>query len=209
MPRLVFVCTMLLWCLGPLGATVLAEVAQEQIYKPGDLKPVDSVLKVKAGQKAPDFELPTTRGGTVKLSDYRGVKNVVLSFVPAAFTPVCSGQWPGYNIARPLFEQHDAVLIGITTDNVPSLYAWTSQMGALWFTVASDFWPHGEAAKRYGVLRSDGTTERALFVIDKEGVIRWYDVHDINKRPPLDHLVEALFAVENGGEMPACNVAGQ
>ena len=65
-------------------------------------------------------------------------------------------------------------------------------MGKLWFPVLSDFYPHGRVAKAYGVLRSDGTTERALFVIDKKGVIRYIDVHDINKRPPLEKLVKEI-----------------
>jgi len=73
-------------------------------------------------------------------------------------------------------------------DNIPTLFAWTNQMGQLWFPVLSDFWPHGGAAKRYGQLRSDGVSERALLVIDKKGIIRYIDVHDINKRPPLEDL---------------------
>jgi peroxiredoxin (alkyl hydroperoxide reductase subunit C) len=65
-------------------------------------------------------------------------------------------------------------------------------MGQLWFPVLSDFWPHGAVAKRYGVLRSDGMSERALFVIDKKGFIRYIDVHDINKRPSFEDLAAAL-----------------
>jgi peroxiredoxin (alkyl hydroperoxide reductase subunit C) len=65
-------------------------------------------------------------------------------------------------------------------------------MGQLWFPVLSDFWPHGAVAKKYSVLRSDGMSERALFVIDKKGIIRYIDVHDINKRPPLEDLIGAL-----------------
>jgi peroxiredoxin len=65
-------------------------------------------------------------------------------------------------------------------------------MGELWFPVLSDFWPHGAVADRFGVLRSDGMSERALFVIDKEGVIRYIDVHNINERPPLEVLVGEL-----------------
>ena len=105
---------------------------------------------------------------------------------------MCSDQWPGYNIARDEFESLDAVLLGITVDNVPTLYAWTKAMGTLWFPVLSDFWPHGKVAKDYGVLRSNGTAERAIFVIDKEGIIRSIDVHDINKRPPLEDILSAL-----------------
>jgi peroxiredoxin (alkyl hydroperoxide reductase subunit C) len=179
-----------------LGAPALAqthsEAYKDNIYSPGDLKPVDSVLKVKVGQQAPDFMLPSIAGQKVTLSQYRGKKNVVLSFVPAAWTPICSDQWPGYNIVKELFDKNDAILLGITVDNIPTLYAWTNQMGHLWFPVLSDFYPHGKVAETYGVLRSDGTSERALFVIDKKGVIRYIDVHDINKRPSLESLVREL-----------------
>jgi len=65
-------------------------------------------------------------------------------------------------------------------------------MGKLWFHVLSDFWPHGAVTDKFGVLRSDGTSERALFVIDKKGIIRYIDVHDINKRPQLEVLVKEL-----------------
>ncbi len=174
------------------GALALSDAYKGNIYSTGHLKPVDSVLKVKVGQKAPDFTLPAVSGKKVSLKDYRGRKNVVLSFVPAAWTPVCSDQWPGYNIVQDLFDEHHAVLLGITVDNIPTLYSWTRQMGNLWFEVLSDFWPHGAVASRYGVLRSDGTAERAIFIIDKKGIIRYIDVHDINERPPLESIVNQL-----------------
>ena len=176
----------------PAWAQTHSEAYKDNIYSTGELKPVDSVLKVKVGDMAPDFMLFSITGQKVTLSQYRGKKNVVLSFVPAAWTPVCSDQWPGYNIVKDIFDKNDAVLLGITVDNIPTLYAWTNQMGKLWFPVLSDFYPHGKVAETYGVLRSDGTTERALFVIDKKGMIRYIDVHDINKRPPLESLVREL-----------------
>ena len=169
---------------------------KENIYPVGKLKPRDSVLKVKVGDLAPDFTLPAVRGGEVTLSQYRGKKNVVISFVPAAWTPVCSDQWPGYNIAKEFFDESDTILLGITVDNIPTLYAWTNQMcmggGTLWFPVLSDFYPHGAVAEKYGILRTDGVAERALFVIDKQGIIRYIDVHDINERPRLEVLVGEL-----------------
>ena len=176
----------------PAWAQTHSEAYKDNIYVTGELKPVDSVLKVKVGDMAPDFMLFSITGQKVTLSQYRGKKNVVLSFVPAAWTPVCSDQWPGYNIVKDLFDKNDAVLLGITVDNIPTLYAWTNQMGKLWFPVLSDFYPHGKVAESYGVLRSDGTSERALFVIDKKGVIRYIDVHDINKRPSLEVLIREL-----------------
>jgi peroxiredoxin (alkyl hydroperoxide reductase subunit C) len=170
----------------------ISEAYKENIYPVGTLKPIDSKLKVKVGDPAPNFTLPSISGEKVSLNQFQGKKNVVLSFVPAAWTPVCSDQWPGYNIAKDIFNQYDAILLGITVDNIPTLFAWTNQMGKLWFPVLSDFWPHGAVAKKYGVLRSSGVSERALFVIDKKGMIRYIDVHDINKRPPLEDLMGAL-----------------
>jgi peroxiredoxin len=169
-----------------------SEAFKENIYDPGILAPIDSRLKVKMGDKAPDFTLPSVSGEPVTLSGFRTKKNVVLSFIPAAWTPVCSDQWPGYNIAQDLFKRNDAVLLGISVDNIPTLFAWTRQMGDLWFPVLSDFWPHGAVAGRYGVLRSDGVSERALFIIDKKGIIRYIDIRDINKRPSLEDLIKAL-----------------
>jgi len=174
------------------AAYCLSDAYKDNIYQTGILKPVDSVLKVKVGDQAPDFSLRSVSGGIISLKDYRGKKNVVLSFVPAAWTPVCSDQWPGYNIVKDLFDQNDAVLLGISVDNIPTLYSWTNQMGKLWFPVLSDFYPHGETASRFGILRSDGTSERALFIIDKQGIIRYIYLQDINKRPPLDVLVQEL-----------------
>ena len=172
------------------------ESFKDNIYHPGHLKPQDSVLKVSVGQTAPDFSLPSLSGEKIKLSDFRKKRNVVISFVPAAWTPVCSDQWPGYNIAKDLFDEHDAILIGITVDNIPTLFSWTRQMGQLWFPVLSDFWPHGETAKKFGVLRSDGTSERALFFVNKDGIITHIHVEDINIRPKLEEIVKALDSFE-------------
>jgi len=169
---------------------------KDNIFPVEKLTPRDSVLTLKVGDSAPDFTLPAVEGGKITLSQYREEKNVVISFVPAAWTPVCSDQWPGYNLAHDLFVKNDAILLGITVDNTPTLYSWNKQMcdpgEKLWFPVLSDFYPHGEVASKYGVLRSTGVSERALFVIDKKGVIRYIDVHDINQRPPLDELAAAL-----------------
>lgn len=190
----VFVITFIFAAINP--AYSLSDAYKDNIYDPGILKPVDSVLKVKVGGKAPDFTLRSLANGNVSLADYLGKKNVVISFVPAAWTPVCSDQWPGYNIAKEIFDENDAILLGITVDNLPTLFAWTNQMGKLWFPVLSDFYPHGATAAKFGVLRSDGVTERALFVIDKKGIIRYIDVHDINIRPPLDSLVRELEKIK-------------
>ena len=178
-----------LWVATAFGAS---EAFKDNIYNPGQLKPVDSTLKVKIGEPAPDFTLPSVSGEKISLSRYRGKKHVVISFVPAAWTPVCSDQWPGYNIVKKIFDENEAVLLGITVDNIPTLYACTNQMGDLWFPVLSDFWPHGAVAEKYGVLRSSGVSERALIFIDKNGIIQDIQVSDINVRPDLAQCATTL-----------------
>ncbi len=165
---------------------------KSSIFPVPHLKPRDSQLTVKVGDPMPDFDLPTIDGKRVRLSDFKGKKSLALSFVPAAWTPVCSGQWPGYNIAKNLFDDNNTALVGVSVDNLPSQFAWVSQMGGLWFPVASDFWPHGALSKSLGILRGDGVAERSLFLVDKDGIIRYIDVHDINSRPDLGKLVEVM-----------------
>jgi peroxiredoxin len=183
---------------GALPAYSASEQFTGRIYSGAELKPIDSQPKLKVGDKAPDFVLPSLSGQEVSLAQYLGKKTVVISFVPAAWTPVCSEQWPGYNLAKGLFEKNNAVVLGITADNIPTLYAWTEQMGGVWFPVLSDFWPHGEVSGKYGVLRSAGTSERALFIVDMLGIIRYIDVHDINDRPDLEVLIRELQKVNQG-----------
>jgi peroxiredoxin (alkyl hydroperoxide reductase subunit C) len=179
-------------CFFAVSAGALSDAYKNNVYQTGKLKPTDSVLKVKVGDKAPDFTLPSVSGKKISLKNYRGKKNVVLSFVPAAWTPVCSDQWPGYNIVKEIFDKNKTTLLGISVDNIPTLHSWIKQMGDLWFEVLSDFWPHGAVAEKFGILRSDGTAERAIIIIDKKGIIRYIDVHDINQRPPLESIVREL-----------------
>lgn len=162
------------------------------IYQPGKLKPTDSELKVKVGDVAPDFELPSIQGKKVRLSDFRGKQNVILTFVPAAWTPVCSDQWPGYNIAKDMAAEYDGIFVGITVDNTPTQWAWSEAMNTITFPVLSDFWPHGKISDTYGVLRGDGMSERAIFIVDKKGIIRFILVSDINDRPNLGTIMGEL-----------------
>mgnify|MGYP001813748887 FL=1 len=177
------------------NAAAVENGLRDALYDRGQLKPVDSTLKVAPGQAAPDFTLPAISGKEVTLSSLRG-RSVVISFVPAAWTPVCSDQWPGYGISRHFFDDNEAVLLGITVDNIPTLHAWVRQMGNIWFEVLSDFWPHGEVASAYGLLRTDGTSERALVFIDRQGIISDIYVSDINVRPPLEYIVTQLRSMK-------------
>jgi peroxiredoxin len=191
------ICTVVLFWLCAVPAE---SGAPENIYPVGKLKPTNSETTLKIGDKAPDFTLPAVKGGSISLGQFIGKKNVVLSFVPAAWTPVCTYQWPVYDLSKEIFDDNEAMLLGITVDNIPTLYAWTKAISnrkeGFWFPVLSDFYPHGQVAKKYGVLRSEGFTERALFVMDKAGVIRFMDIHDINERPPLMELKKALQSLK-------------
>lgn len=91
----------------------------------------------------------------------------------------------------------DAQVLGISVDHVPCLKAWADSLGGIHYPLLSDFWPHGEVALKYGVLRAaDGKTERALFIIDKQGIIRYIDIHDIDLQPDNDELRQALRQVD-------------
>lgn len=152
---------------------------------------VDRTATLKVGDTAPDFTLTDHNRNKVTLSSFRRSKNVVLVFYPLAFTSVCSLQMPAYSKEKQSLEGLDAQVLGISVDSVPVHKAWADQLG-IDYPLLSDFWPHGQVARRYGVLRSEGTSERATFVIDKEGIVRDIEVHEIGKVPDRGKLLEFL-----------------
>lgn len=103
---------------------------------------------------------------------------------------------PAYEADLAKFGALDAQVLGISIDHVPCLKAWANSLGNINYPLMSDFWPHGEVAKRYGVLRDDGRSERAIFVIDKQGIIRYIDVHDIDDQPKNMVLLDLLRKLE-------------
>lgn len=146
-----------------------------------------------AGQEAPDFELRSHNGGTVKLSDFRGKKSVVLAFHPLAFTPVCANQMRGYESDLAEFEKAGAAVLGISIDAQPAKAAWAKTLDTISYDLLSDFHPHGEVAKKYGVFREkEGFSERAIFVVDKNGRIAWSKVYEIPELPKNDDVLAAL-----------------
>jgi len=150
-----------------------------------------------AGEEAPDFELRSHKGGTVKLSDFRGKKNIVLAFHPLAFTPVCANQMRAYESDLAQFEKAGAAVYGISIDAQPAKAAWAKTLDSISYDLLSDFHPHGDVAKKYGVFREkEGFSERAIFVIDKAGRIAWSKVYAIPEQPKNDELLAALQALD-------------
>jgi glutaredoxin len=94
------------------------------------------------------------------------------------------------------FEGYNTQVLGISVDHVPCLKAWAESLGGISFPLLSDFWPHGEVAQRYGVFRDDGRSERALFIVDKEGIVRYVDIHDIDEQPDNEELFKVLREME-------------
>lgn len=150
-------------------------------------------MALKVGDDAPDFELRSHRGGTVKLSSFRGQRQVVVAFHPLAFTPVCATQMSGYQTNLDRFEALGAAVLGVSVDAQPAKSAWAETLGAISFDLLSDFHPHGDVARRYGVYReNDGISERAIFVVDKQGKIAWAKTYAIPEPPDTAELLQVL-----------------
>jgi peroxiredoxin len=143
------------------------------------------------GTSAPDFTLKVTPDQKVSLSQFRG-RPVILAFYPADWSPVCGDQLALYNEILPEFKKHRAELLGISIDTAWSHEAY-SRDRHLHFPLLADFEPKGEVAKKYGAYRAtDGFCERALFVIDKEGMIFWSYCSPVLVNPGADGILEAL-----------------
>ena len=160
--------------------------------------PQGSAAQLPAGTRAPDFALSSAPGRTVSLADFRG-RPVILAFYPADWSPVCGDQMALYNEVLPEFERYNAQLLGISVDG-----AWCHAAFArdrrLHFPLLADFEPKGAVARRYGVYREgDGFSERALFVVDGDGIVRWSYVSPVDVNPGADGILRALEAIAGAG----------
>jgi peroxiredoxin len=143
------------------------------------------------GTKAPDFELPSTPDQTVSLAEFRG-RPVILAFYPEDWSPVCSDQMALYQELLPEFQKWGAELFGVSVDGVWSHLAFARDRN-LHFPLLADFEPKGEVARAYQVYRApDGTSERALYVIDADGVVSWSYVSPVGVNPGADGILRAL-----------------
>jgi len=149
------------------------------------------------GTTAPDFSLPSTPDQMVSLTEFRG-QPVVLAFYPADWSPVCGDQMALYNEMLDEFRRFNAELIGISVDGIWCHLAF-AQERKLHFPLLADFEPKGDVARRYNVYRAhEGTSERALFVIDADGIIRWSYVSPVGINPGADGILRALEGLAPG-----------
>lgn len=150
---------------------------------------------VSTGAAAPDFSLKDQNGNVVGLSNMRGT-GIVLAFHPLAWTSVCTLQMQDLENNRERFEALRAVALGISVDSVPCKKAWARSIGVEKTRLLADFWPHGGVADLYGVFRQDdGFSERAVFILDAKGVIRFRKVYPISERPDIDEILRALGGI--------------
>jgi peroxiredoxin len=151
------------------------------------------------GTEAPDFALPSTPDQRVSLSELRG-RPVILAFYPEDWSPVCSDQMALYQEVRSEFQKFDAELLGISVDGIWCHLAFAKDRN-LHFPLLADFEPKGKIARAYGVYRAqDGTSERALFVIDADGIVRWSYVSPVGVNPGADGILRALESLGQEAE---------
>ncbi len=153
---------------------------------------------LEVGTKAPDFDLKAAQGDNVRLSDLLAEgRYVILAFYPAAWSPVCGDEMTLFQEFLDEFEALNAKLVGISVDNVWAVQAWAESKG-ITFPLLCDFHPKGAAAEQYGVMRDDGVSERALFIVDADGIIQYAYVSPIAENPGVDRLFEALESLQKG-----------
>jgi peroxiredoxin len=149
-------------------------------------------MPVEVGQEAPDFTLNDQNREQVTLSSFRGEKSVLLVFFPFAFSGICTNELCQVRDELPSFEGDEVQVIGISVDHPFALKSWAAQEGYL-FPLVSDFWPHGEVAKTYGVFNDvAGMANRGTFLIDKQGIVRFAEVNQPGERRDQSAWHEAM-----------------
>lgn len=152
-------------------------------------------VSVGVGDVAPDFELPDEHLHPIRLSDFRGKRSVLIVFYPLTFTSVCAGELTALRDRLPEFDALDVTVLGVSTDTsaVHRTYVDREYLG---FQLLSDFWPHGAAASAYGVFDdTTGLAERATFLVDKAGVIRWVVDTEMSTARSTEDYLEAIAAL--------------
>ncbi|NUT56648.1 MAG: redoxin domain-containing protein [Thermoleophilia bacterium] len=154
------------------------------------------MAKIETGSEAPEFDLEVDGDERVRLRDFRDRRNVLLVFHPYAWTPICEEEALDLQENLPAFESAETDVVLVSCDSPPTRAAWKKHL-KLTYTLASDFWPHGEAARAYGVFDQDeGAPVRGTFLIDKQGVVVWSLVHEADSR--RKELVSGPLAASGG-----------
>ena len=152
-------------------------------------------MTIQVGQEAPDFELVDQNGEKVKLSSFRGSKNVVVVFFPFAFTGTCTGELCALRDDLSVFQNEKVQLLAISCDAMFTQKVFAEKEGYK-FPLLSDFWPHGAAAQKYGVFNAErGLALRGTFIIDKQGIVRWSVVNSPAEARNLNDYKAALASL--------------
>lgn len=153
---------------------------------------------LQADEMAPDFDLPVLIGGVKKrfhLAERRD-KQLVLAFYPLNWDPVSAEQMVKYQVEREKFVANHAEIIGISVDSIMNTTAWERDIGPFDFPLCSDYWPHGEVSRKYGVLREEepfaGASERAIFIVGKTGAIKFSRIYPVNVTPEVQEILNGL-----------------
>lgn len=150
---------------------------------------------LRVGQPAPDFELKGQNGEKVKLSDLRGQK-VVVAFHPLAFTNVCTRQMLDLELNHDKIEEAGATAVAINVDQPNAKKSWADSIGVKKTPLLSDFWPHGQVAKEYGIWKEDGgVSGRATYIVDEDGNLAWQKEYEMGEVPDIDEILDALNQV--------------
>ncbi len=149
--------------------------------------------EIEVGKKAPDFTLEDQNKEEFTLSDYEGRTRVLLSFHPLAGTEVCAEQMQSLENSKRKFQEYNAVPVGISVDPVPSKKLWAEKLGLEDLRILSDFWPHGEVAKKYGLfIEEKGFSKRANVLIDEDQNIVFSKVYPIGDVPDVREIISEL-----------------
>lgn len=148
-------------------------------------------MAVAVGTKAPDFSLKDQNGTIHTLSEYLG-KKVILSFHPLAFTPVCAVQMQDLEKNKATFAAKNTIALGLSIDSQFAKSAWSKELDIAETALLADFFPHGKVAEEYGILRQEGFSERAVFIIDEKGIVLFSKVYPIKELPDINELLQYL-----------------
>jgi peroxiredoxin len=152
-------------------------------------------MTLSTGTAAPEFELSDQHGNKVSLSSFKGKKNVVLLFIPFAFTGTCTGELCAMRDDLASFQNDNVELLALSCDSMYTQRIWAEKEGYN-FPVLADFWPHGAVAQAYGIFdEARGCALRGTFVIDKEGIVRWSVVNGLGDARSNDDYKAALAAL--------------